>query len=74
MAKQVKITDDIHYSSARGLITRNEAIIDGIEVELRPYIEEGTYTYTVSWPDYVIDDGEGGEREVPAEAEWVERI
>jgi len=82
MAKQLKVIDDIHYSPARGLITRNEAIVDCIAVELMPYLKAGTYTYIptidgdivlVSRIEIVdIEDEYGDERELNGEYGWME--
>lgn len=73
MAKQLKVIDDIHYSPARGLITRNEAIVDCIAVELMPYLKAGTYTYIqIIGGDIHIKDEDGDERELNGIFDWME--
>ena len=73
MAKQLKVIDDIHYSPARGLITRNEAIVDCIAVELMPYLKAGTYTYIQTIDgDIHIEDEYGDERELNGKFNWME--
>lgn len=71
--KKLKVIDDIHYSPSRGFITRNEAIVDCLAVELMPYIEEGTYEYTETiGGDFHIKDEDGDERTVCGVHDWME--
>ena len=73
MEKQLKVIDDIHYNPARGLITRNEAIVDCIAVELMPYLKAGTYTYIQTIDgDIFIKDEDGDERELNGKFDWME--
>jgi len=73
MEKQLKVIDDIHHSPARGLITRNEAIVDCIAVELMPYLKAGTYTYIQTIDgDIHIEDEYGDERELNGKFDWME--
>jgi hypothetical protein len=75
---KVKIKDDIHYSSYYGLVSRREAIDNGYEVELIPYIEKGKYTFTQYNKDGVIllhlDEGDEREFEFDFEADWMELV
>ena len=73
---KVKIKDDIHYSSCYGLVSRSEAVEYGYEVELTPYIEKGTYTFTQYDENGVIlihlDENDDREFEFDFEADWME--
>ena len=75
---KVKIKDDIHYSSYYGLVSRREAIDNGYEVELIPYIEKGKYTFTQYNKDGVIllhlDEGDEREFEFDFKADWIEFV
>ena len=75
---KVKIKDDIHYSSYYGLVSRREAIDNGYEVELIPYIEKGKYTFTQYDENGVIllhlDEGDEREFEFDFEADWMELV
>jgi hypothetical protein len=75
---KVKIKDDIHYSSYYGLVSRREAIDNGYEVELIPYIEKGKYTFTQYNKDGVIllhlDEGDEREFEFDFETDWMELV
>ena len=69
---KVKIKEDIHHGVCHGLVSRSEAIKNGYEVELIPYIEEGTYAYTEE--DGIvrihIDEYDDREFECDFEADW----
>lgn len=75
---KVKIKDDIHYNSCRGLVTRSQALEYGYEVELIPYIEKGTYTFTQYDENGVIlihlDENDDREFEFDFEADWMEFV
>ncbi len=81
---KVKITEDIHYSSCFGLVSRSEAVENGYEVELTPYIEKGTYTFTQYDPDEEgeilgvilihLDEGDEREFEFNFKADWMEFV
>ncbi|MDB4343542.1 hypothetical protein OAA15_00815 [bacterium] len=75
---KVKIKEDIHYSSCFGLISRSEAVENGYEVELTPYIEKGTYTFTQYDGNGIvlihIDENDYREFEFDFKADWLEFI
>jgi hypothetical protein len=78
MAKQLKVIEDIHYSSCFGLISRSEAVENGYEVELTPYLEKGTYTFTQYDENGVIlihiDENDYREFEFDFKADWMEFV
>lgn len=75
---ELNITDDIHYSSCYGLVSRSEALDNAYEVELNPYIEKGKYTYTKYKEGILLIHIDGGEDvrefELNFEADWLEFV